>query len=179
MSPIKIFCGFVAALLLSVSCQAANWDLVVNGKAFHIGAEHNWNEDNWGLGFEREFASHRRWVPFAVGNGFRDSMNHMSYMGGGGIKRRFRPGGWMRDLYLDVGLVGFLMRRQNIRNGNPFPGLLPIISIGNRRVALNLTYLPDSAVDSLTRNRRADPNMDGVLFLQAKFSLDYVLPNGR
>lgn len=175
----KICCGIAAAILLTAHCDAASWDVVVNGKAFHINAERNWNEDNWGLGFEREFGGHRRWVPFAVGNGFRDSMNHMSYMGGGGIKRRFRPGGWMGDLHLDVGLVGFVMQRRNIRDGNPFPGLLPVVSIGNRRVALNLTYLPGSAVDSVTQSRRVDPNMDGVLFLQAKFSLDYVLPSGR
>lgn len=176
MNFIKIFCGLAATVLISGHAHAANWDLVVNGKAFHINADRDWNEDNWGLGFEREFARHQRWVPFAVGNGFRDSMNHMSYMGGGGIKRRFRPGGWMRDLHLDIGVVGFVMRRQNIRDGNPFPGLLPVVSIGNRHAALNLTYLPGSAVDSVTQSRRVDPNMEGVVFLQAKFSLNYFLP---
>lgn len=178
MDLIKIS-GLAAAVFLSGHCQAANWDVVVNGKSFHINAEQNWNEANWGLGFEREFTGHKRWVPFAVGNGFRDSMNHMSYMGGGGLKRRFRPGGWMRDVHVDIGLVGFVMRRENIRGGSPFPGVLPVISIGNRRVALNLTYLPGSAVDSVANSSRADPNMDGVFFLQAKFSMDYVLPNAR
>jgi hypothetical protein len=176
MNLLKICGGIVVALLVSASCQAANWDVVLNGKAFHINSERNWNEDNWGLGFEREFASHRRWVPFAVGNGFRDSMNHMSYMGGGGIKRRFRPGGWMRNLHVDVGVVGFLMKRQNIRDGSPFPGLLPVISIGNQRAALNLTYLPHTAVSTVANGRRLDPNMDGVIFLQAKINLGYFLP---
>jgi len=178
MNFIKLFCCLAAIILISNDSYAASWDVVVNGKAFHLDSDRDWNEDNWGLGFEREFAGHR-WVPFVVGNGFRDSMNHMSYMGGGGLKRRFRPGGWMRDLHVDIGLVGFVMRRQNIRDGNPFPGLLPVVSIGNRRAALNLTYLPGSAVDSVTDRKRVDPNMDGVLFLQAKFSFDYFLPSVR
>jgi len=176
MSFFKICCSFAMAMLISSYSHATDWDVVVNGKAFHVNAEREWNEDNWGLGFEREFGSHRRWVPFAVGNGFRDSMDHMSYMGGGGIKRRFRPGGWMQSLHIDVGVVGFVMKRQNIRDGNPFPGFLPVLSIGNRRAALNLTYLPGSAVTNVTDSKRADPKMDGVFFLQAKFSMDYVLP---
>ncbi len=176
MNLFKIFSSLVAVFLISTPCHAANWDVVLNGKAFHINSERNWNEDNWGLGFEREFASHKRWVPFAVGNGFRDSMNHMSYMGGGGIKRRFRPGGWMGNLHIDLGVVGFLMKRQNIRGGDPFLGMLPVVSVGNDRAALNITYLPHTAVSSITNGRRLDPNMDGVVFLQAKLNLGYFLP---
>ena len=171
------FCiALVICFFISTSCHAANWNIVLNGKAFHINSERDWNEENWGLGFEREFNGHQRWVPFAVGNGFRDSMNHMSYMGGGGIKRRFRPGGWLRDVHVDVGVVGFIMKRRNIRDGNPFPGLLPVISVGNQQAALNLTYLPHSAVSSVSSGRKLDPNMAGVVFLQARINLDYLLP---
>ena len=84
----------------------------------------------------------------------------------------------MRNMHLDIGLVGFVMRRQNISDGKPFPGLLPVLSIGNRKAALNLTYLPSSAVNSVA-NKNIDPNMSGVLFLQAKFSMHYVLPGLR
>lgn len=179
MNLIKFGFGLATALLIAGSCHAASWDVVLNGKSFHLNAQREWNENNWGLGFEREFSGHKRWVPFAVGNGFRDSMNHMSYMGGGGIKRRFRPSGWLRDVHMDIGVVGFVMQRENIRHGDPFPGLLPVMSIGNRHVALNLTYLPGSAVGTVADNSLADPQMDGVVFLQAKFNLSYVLPTSR
>jgi hypothetical protein len=50
---------FVAAGLLLVESGGAAqpngaWDIVVNGRSLHVNATHDWNEDNWGLGFERE-----------------------------------------------------------------------------------------------------------------------------
>src|SRR5262252_6297427 len=87
--------AYVALLLGSVAICApvfadGDWGLVINGRSVHLNAEKQWNEDNWGLGFEKEFNSSSRWVTTAVANGFKDSMDNPSYMAGASIKRRFR-----------------------------------------------------------------------------------------
>lgn len=162
--------GF-AALILSLAHSAGAqskgaWDVVLNGRAVHINAARDWNEDNWGLGFEREFATESPWVKVALANGFQDSMGNPSYMAGGGIKRRFRLRS--QDFYVDVGAIAFLMTRENVNRNEPFPGVLPAATFGFKRVAVNLTYLPESVADRVTSSRRHDPTMQGVFFLQLK-----------
>jgi hypothetical protein len=160
------------AATFAAFCHNANaqstgaWDVVLNGRAVHINASQDWNEDNWGLGFEREFASETPWVKLALANGFKDSMGNPSYMAGGGLKRRF----WVRsdDLYVDVGGVAFMMKRENVHHNQPFPGLLPAATIGFKRVAVNLTYMPEVVVDRVTNSNKLDPSMEGVFFLQLK-----------
>lgn len=148
--------------------DASRWDVVLNGHAVHLNAERRWNEDNWGLGFEREFGdTSSRWVKVALGNGFRDSMGNPSYMAGAGLKRRFRfgPG---REAYADLGVVGFVMTREDVNHNQPFPGALPAATFGWKRLALNVTYMPRAIVNRVTHADRYDPSMDGVLFLQIK-----------
>ena len=144
----------------------SDWGVVLNGHAVHMNAEKHWNEDNWGLGFEKEFNSSGRWVTAAVANGFKDSMYNPSYMAGGTIKRRFRM--FSDRLYFDAGLVGFLMTRHDVRHNAPFPGALPTMTFGSRRFAVNLTYMPASVVDDVTHANRVDPAMQGVFFIQFK-----------
>ncbi len=141
------------------------WDVVLNGRAVHMNAARDWNEANWGLGLEREFSSSGRWVKLALANAFTDSMDNLSYMAGGGLKRRFRMGS---DFYVDVGGVAFLMTRENVNRNEPFPGMLPAATFGFKRVALNLTYMPESVVERVTSSKKHDPAMEGVFFLQLK-----------
>jgi hypothetical protein len=148
--------------------QQDNWSVVLNGRAIHVNAAREWNEENWGLGFEKEFGSTQRWVKVALGNGFKDSLGQPSYMAGGGIKRRFRLGSGADNWYMDLGVVGFLMTRNDVDGGEPFPGLLPSLTLGARHVALNFTYLPQTAVDRVTNAHLSDPDMDGVFFIQLK-----------
>jgi len=143
------------------------WGVVLNGRAVHMNATHDWNEDNWGLGMEREFASSGHWVKVALVNGFEDSMGDPSYMAGGGLKRRFRLG-HADDFYVDLGGVAFLMTRETVNGGKPFPGLLPAATFGFKRVAMNVTYMPESVVDRVTNSKKYDPSMQGVFFLQLK-----------
>jgi hypothetical protein len=162
--------GFTALILSSAFSASAQsngaWDVVVNGRAVHMNAARNWNEENWGLGLEREFATESRWIKVALANGFQDSMGNPSYMAGGGIKRRFHLRS--EDFYVDVGGIAFLMTRENVNRNEPFPGVLPAVTFGFKRVALNLTYLPESVADRVTSSRRHDPSMQGVFFLQLK-----------
>jgi hypothetical protein len=167
-------------LIASISGTAqaqGNWDVVVNGHAIHVNAAKEWNESNWGLGLEREFNPTGRWVKVALANGFKDSVGEPSYMAGGGLKRRFHL--FSDDVYFDVGMVGFLMTRHDVNHNQPFPGALPAVTFGTKRVALNVTYMPDSVVDSVTKANLKDPDMKGVFFLQLKLDARLFGPRAR
>lgn len=164
----------LALLLVSTAAQATDWSVVFNGRSVHLDATEDWNESNWGLGFEREFDGDSRWVKVALGGGFRDSQDEMSYMAGGGVKRRFRPRA--RELYVDVGLIAFAMTRRDVNRNEPFPGVLPALTIGSRQLAVNLTYMPASVSDRITNGRRIDPELDGILFLQLKLDAALFAP---
>ena len=159
--------SLLAAFCNTAAAQSnASWDVVLNGRAVHINAARKWNEDNWGLGFEHEFASSSPWVKVALANGFKDSMGNPSYMAGGGIKRRFTMRS--QDFYVDLGGVAFVMTRENVNHNEPFPGVLPAATFGFKRVALNLTYMPEVVVERVTNSKKLDPTMEGVFFLQLK-----------
>jgi hypothetical protein len=155
---------------LSVNANAGQWDVVINGKSIHLDAERDWNESNWGLGFEHEFNPDSRWVKLALGNGFRDSDDQLSYMAGGGIKRRFRLPIGERRMHADLGAIGFMMTRQDVNNSQPFPGILPAFSVGTRQFSVNMTYLPGHIADEVTHARASDPDLDGIVFIQFKLS---------
>jgi hypothetical protein len=159
--------GVLAAFCHTAAAQSnGSWDVVLNGRAVHVNAARHWNEDNWGLGVEHEFATTSPWVKVALANGFKDSMGNPSYMAGGGIKRRFTMGS--QDFYVDLGGIAFMMTRQNVNRNEPFPGVLPAATFGFKRVALNMTYLPEAVVDRVTNSKKHDPSMEGVFFLQLK-----------
>jgi hypothetical protein len=163
------FAATLAALSQTAAAQSdGSWDVVLNGHSVHVNATRQWNEDNWGLGFEREFATQSPWIKVALANGFKDSMGDPSYMAGGGIKRRFLIGS--RDFHVDVGAVAFVMTREAVNHNRPFPGVLPAATFGFKRVALNVTYLPETAVDHVTNSKKHDPSMEGVFFLQLKLN---------
>jgi Antimicrobial peptide resistance and lipid A acylation protein PagP len=165
----------VCGSLASAQARATDWSVVLNGRSIHIGASEHWNESNWGLGFEREFAPRSRWVKLALGNGFKDSQSHMSYMAGGGIKRRFRP--HADGLYVDVGVIAFVMTREDVNHNAPFPGMLPALTVGTPHVALNLTYLSGSIGERITNGQLIDPSIDGVVFLQLKLDAGLFRPH--
>jgi len=159
--------------------SAADWNLVLNGKAFHVDSSRNWNESNWGLGLEREFDDGGPWIKIAMGNGFVDSQYDMSYMAGGGILRRFRLPAVSNDAYVALGAVGFFMTRHDVHQNRPFPGVLPALTVGTRKLALNLTYIPGAATAIAANARRYDPTLDGILFLQIKLDAQLFMPRPR
>ena len=173
------FLAFLICVVFVSTADAADWDIVLNGRAVHIDASRDWNESNWGLGFEREFDPNARWVKVALGNGFRDSQDQMSYMAGAGIKRRFRLPALSPHAYLDVGAVGFMMTRKNVDDNRPFPGILPAISVGTRKFALNVTYIPRHMAERAANVKRYDSNLDGIFFVQLKLDAELFTPRRR
>lgn len=157
----------IAALPLVFSAApvcADQWSLLLNGKAIHLEkpAGTDYNEQNWGAGVQYDFTSaDSKWRPFLTVSGFKDSNKNPSYYAGGGTMRRFAFGTDKNSLHLDAGVVVFAMTRRDFKNGNPFPGVLPVISLGNDRVALNITYIP-----------KVDPKLIPLLFLQIKIGIN-------
>lgn len=150
--------------------------MILNGRAIHLNAAREWNEHNWGLGVEREFDSGEPWVKVALANGFKDSLGNPSFMAGGGVKRRFPLRGIGESFYIDVGAIAFLMSRDDVNRGRPFPGILPALTFGNRNLAINLTYMSDSAMESASDIPLRDRSMTGVLFLQLKLNPRLLAP---
>lgn len=158
-------------VLASASAQAGDWNLLVNGKAIHVNASRDWNENNLGIGIEREFEAGSRWITLAMANGYRDSDENMAYMAGGGVKRRFDLGAIAPQWHVDLGVIGFLMTREDVDNNRRFPGALPVMTVGNGDMAINMTYFPTSLVKDTIPIAIHDDTVDGVLFLQFSFDM--------
>lgn len=150
-------------LISSVPAYADQWSLLLNGKAIHLEtpAGVKYNEENWGAGLQYDFTSKdSKWVPFLTASGFKDSNKNPSYYAGGGVLYRYAFGSEKNSLHLDTGMVVFAMVRKDFQDGKPFLGALPVISFGNDRVALNVTYIP-----------KVDPKLIPLIFLQLKIGI--------
>jgi hypothetical protein len=168
----KLIC--ISATLLCAfagNAAAGQLDLIVNGRSYHVNSEYDWNENNFGLGLEYQFDTKSRWIWSANGNVFLDSQENVSYMAGGSLKRRLFQSEHPLGFYLDAGVTGFVMARADINDYKPFPGILPVMSVGIKNFGMNLTYLPKKAVHDLAHANVADPNIDGIFFLQFKFRM--------
>lgn len=133
--------------------------LVVNGKSVHAD-KRNYNEENWGLGFEYDFAEDKKWINFVNGGFFKDSLSNTSKYLGGGSKRRFLLGSDKDGWHIDAGLTAFLMTRKDHKNNQPFFGALPFVSIGTSAFAINATWIP-----------AVSPKHESLWFFQAAFKL--------
>jgi len=170
-----------AALLISLApvAHGTGFSAVLNGKSIHLDSEYDWNESNVGLGLEYMLPTEHRWKRILFANGFRDSMDEMTYMAGGGLHRRLFESDRFAGLYLDAGINLFLMTRDDVDRGRPFPGVLPSLTIGNRYVGMNLTYMPRDAVQEFVNAEFVDPSISGIVFLQVKVSVDRLLPSAN
>jgi hypothetical protein len=169
----------VASLLLSLASApalAGKTSAVVNGRSYHFDSSYDWNENNTGLGIEYQFKQKSAWRKVVMANGFRDSTNNMSYMAGAGLQRRIYETHKLGGFYVYAGLNAFVMTRDDVNNSEPFPGILPNISVGNDKVGFNLTYLPKATIEKTTNADVVDPTLSGILFLQFKVSLDQLVP---
>jgi hypothetical protein len=162
-----LLCGF------SGTAAAGQLDLVVNGRSYHVNSEYDWNENNYGLGLEYQFDTSSRWIWSVNGNAFMDSRENISYMAGGGLKRRLFQSERRAGYYFDVGLNAFVMSREDFNDYLPFPGVLPTVSFGMKNVGMNLTYIPETVVRDIAQAKVLDPNVGGVFFLQFKFRLSH------
>ena len=155
---------------------AGDLRLVINGRSHHFNSTYDWNENNYGLGLEYQFETTSPWKKIVMANGFRDSTDRMSYMGGAGLHKRLLETHRFSGFYIDAGINVFIMTREDVNENQPFPGVLPSVSFGNRYVGFNLTYLPLQAVQKMVNADFVNPNISDVLFVQFKISLSQLLP---
>jgi len=160
------FRGLVLGLTIIIAAPAVRADelnLLINGYARHINPPKgtNYNERNWGWGLQYDYERVREsWIPFLMVSGFKDSERNMSYYAGGGSQYRFDVAPSLDKLHVDAGVVAFLMTRKNFKNGNPFFGVLPALTVGTTHVSVNITYIP-----------KVDPKMVALWFFQLKVPL--------
>jgi len=164
------------ATLPVTTAFAGDLSLVINGRSHHFDSSYEWNENNYGLGLEYQFETTSRWKRIVMANGFTDSNDRMSYMAGAGLHRRLLETDRLAGFYIDAGINAFIMTREDYNDNNPFPGLLPSLSFGNRYGGFNLTYLPGEAIQDMVNADFVDPTISGVLFVQFKLSLSQLLP---
>ena len=140
--------------------NAQGLNLVLNGKSFHLDepAGVNYNETNTGGGLQYDFGPNRdNAYPYINFGGLKDSFENNSYYAGGGIAKRFRA---KKTIHVDFGITAFLMTREDRNDNKPFPGLLPMMTIGTDRVGINITYVP-----------KVEPKSVPLFFLQLKLAL--------
>ncbi|MCP4981237.1 MAG: hypothetical protein GY935_12165 [Gammaproteobacteria bacterium] len=133
---------FALTLLLNFPVAADELQIVLSGKAIHMG-DNNLNESNYGLGLQYDFNTHRRWIPLINLASFKDSNNQTSKYIGAGIKRRFKIRSLPQRLNLDLGFAGLIMTRPNYNNEEPFFGAIPFVSVSNDWGGLNATYISE------------------------------------
>lgn len=150
----------IALLILTPLASAGELSVLINGWAKHIqepvGVDYN--ERNWGGGFQYDYELiNERWMPFVTVAGFKDSERNMSYYAGGGVMRHFEVTPMFGNLYVDLGVVAFVMTRKTYKDNDPFLGALPAATIGNDYIAVNITYVP-----------KVDPKLIPLWFFQVK-----------
>jgi hypothetical protein len=168
----RLALGLIALIMSSTAAADGILQMIINGKSFHVNSDYDWNENNYGVGLEYQFAGESRWIKTAMVNAFLDSEDNMSYMAGGGLHRRLLASDRFGGMYFDTGINVFLMSRKDINNHRPFAGLLPSVTLGNRYGGLNLSYVPKKVVHDFAHANVVDPNIDGVFFLQFKLRID-------
>lgn len=157
----RIVAAFLIGLTWIGPAAAGELSLLFNGKAIHIDPAPgtNYNEKNWGVGFQYDFKpTEGQWIPFVTASEFRDSNKNISYYAGGGFLHRYDF--FSGNVHVDAGGFAFLMVRKDFHDGDPFPGILPVLSVGAGRYAVNMTYIP-----------KVDPKMVPIVYLQLKVTL--------
>lgn len=150
----------VVSMAFSFSLSADELYLVLNGKAIHDSNVENYNEKNWGLGFEYDFKPQSRWIPFVAGSSFKDSNRQISNYLGAGYKYRIPLDNTKDGWRVDLSFVAFFMTRRDFKNNKPFIGGLPFVAIGTSRAMLNIAYIP-----------KVTPKSVGLFYFQLKFKI--------
>ena len=84
-----------------------------------------------------------------------------------------------RPVYRPAVIIGHRGRIQHNHQwqvlNKPFPGALPSLTVGNRYVGVNLTYMPKVAVEKMYDSKMADESMSGIVFLQFKINVSQLM----
>ena len=157
----KTWMFLITSLALTTTATAGDLNLIANGKAYHFDRDIPRNENNWGFGMQYSFESDTRNSSFVTVSSFKDSYDNTSNYIGSGIQRRYFLNKLAIKSHLDIGVMGFAMTRKNYRDGTPFLGAIPFVSVGNDKFAVNMTYIPKMSF-----------NESALVFFQFMFNLN-------
>jgi palmitoyl transferase len=129
---------------LSLTWQSEDYELYVPINTWHNRAYYSseqidkFNEQPWGLGVGKyRVDDDGDWNSFYA-MAFQDSHRHIEPVVGFGFQKMWRP---TENIRLGAGYtVGFTMRED--MHYLPIPGILPVVSIEYKQVALQSTYIP-------------------------------------
>lgn len=136
------------AMLAHLPAGANELQVIISGRAIHVGSN-DLNENNYGLGLQYDFATHRRWIPLINLASLKDSNDNTSRYIGAGIKRRFKLNSGQQKLNFDLGAAALVMKRPGYNDDKPFLGALPFIALSNDWGGINATYVPSIEDDTL------------------------------
>ncbi|MDH5231962.1 MAG: hypothetical protein OEY38_18015 [Gammaproteobacteria bacterium] len=100
--------------------------------------QYQFNERNKGFGLQLEKQNHAKIRNYYVGY-YLDSNAEDAYYFGSGRAHRFKP---FNLINIDTGALFIGLSRKRVKNGLPFPAVLPYISMGWNRLALNASFIP-------------------------------------
>lgn len=96
----------------------------------------------WGFGLARSRPDERGNQRIVYAMAFQDSNSKPTYMAGYRYMWEWRPFESAADLRIGAGYTLFLMSRSDTFGYVPFPGILPVGTIGYKRFALETAYVP-------------------------------------
>ena len=98
-----------------------------------------YQETPYGLGYGRgKLDADGDWAGMHV-MAFQDSHFKPSYVAGYTFEKIWRP---VADWRVGGGYTAFLMTRSDVGHYVPFPGVLPVASIGYKSASVEMTYVP-------------------------------------
>jgi palmitoyl transferase len=141
-------------------------DVVLSGYAYHVRSTydkdriHELTEWLWGGGvaktlYDQDDDSHSLFVLASI-----DSRDRFQGMAGYAFQKRFRL---VSDLKAGIGYSAFLVSRADLVGYVPVPGVLPLASIGTRKVQAVVIYIP--------RFSQSHKGVGNVIWTLAKFEL--------
>jgi len=145
MKNYKTFILSIFMYIFSISIvYSGDLSFIPYSKSIHLKSKENIiNEDNWSIGFQYDFGDiTNKWNKFVNIACFKDSIDNNSYYVAGGITRRFMISKKMKYLHIDTGFIGLLMTREDYFDNKIFPLILPLISVGTDKIAINISYVP-------------------------------------
>ena len=133
------------------TARHGGWELYVPVYTFHMPFAYtpsllrSYNDYPAGLGIGRgRYNANGNWEGFFAME-FADSHARPEYQAGYGWIPTWHP--FTENSRIGLGLTGFIMARSDIRRYTPFPGALPLASIGYRMVDFQTVYVPGGKND--------------------------------
>ena len=99
----------------------------------------SFREDTYGIGYGRTRYDEKNNSDELYGMVFLDSHSKPEYIAG--FAHQWIAG-TLKDVHAAIGYTAFLTARSDIMDYTPIPGILPIASVGYKKININTTFIP-------------------------------------